>query len=71
MSEVGLELTAQELGVLSRILELPAAAGLEENPIDDLPEVAQGPVVEAVTAGLEARGIVTRRRTAISMSSIR
>ena len=60
MIEVGVELTLQELGVLAELLDLPTAAGIENNPIDDLPDEVRGHVVESVLGSLEARQIVTR-----------
>jgi len=58
MNEVGVEFTLQELGVLANLLELPTAAGIEQNPIDDLPVAAREPVVDSVLASLSARQIV-------------
>jgi len=60
MNEIGVEFTLQELGVIADLLDLPTAAGIEDNPIDDLPEELRGPVVESIIGSLEARQILTR-----------
>lgn len=58
--EVGVEFTLHELGVLAQILELPTAAGIEDNPVGDLPDEVRSYVVDSVVASLEARQVVSR-----------
>lgn len=60
MIEVGVEFTQHELGVLANLLELPTAAGIENNPIDELTDEVRTFVVESVLGSLEARQVVSR-----------
>ncbi len=60
MIEVGVEFTLQELGILANLLDLPTAAGIEENPINELPEEVREYVVDSVLGSLEARQVVSR-----------
>jgi hypothetical protein len=66
--EVGVEFTLQELGVLANLLQLPTAAGIEENPIEALPDEVRSYVVDSVLAGLEARQVVTRENELIDVA---
>jgi hypothetical protein len=58
-NEVAVDLTLHELGVLRQLLELPNAAGIEEDPIADVPEQARSYVVDSVLSALRSRSIVT------------
>ena len=68
MNEIGVEFTLQELGILAELLDLPTAAGIEENPLSDLPDDVRQYVVDSVLGSLEARQVVNRAEDRIDVA---